>query len=82
MKCIIAGCDNDAENNFSVRLRRPDTSAIWAPNSAAYICEEHAFSGLKVTVILEDAGTGKIQTRIGGVGTALAGRTTKIKPAA
>ena len=47
MACIIAGCRNPATNNFSVRLRREDTSAIWAPNTEAFICDEHAACGFK-----------------------------------
>jgi hypothetical protein len=82
MHCIISGCDNHADNNFGIRLRRADTSAIWAPNSSAYICDLHAVQGLKITVVVEANPTGKIQTKIGGVGTALVSRTTKITNAA
>lgn len=82
MHCIISGCDNHASNNFGVRLRREDTSAIWAPNSAAYICDEHAVQGLKITVVIEPTATGKIQTKVGSDGSATVSRTTKITNAA
>ena len=82
MHCIISGCENHADNNFGVRLRRADTSAIWAPNSAAYICDAHAVQGLKITVVVEATATGKIQTKVGGPGTTTVSRTTKITNAA
>lgn len=53
MRCVIPGCNNLAENNFGVRLRRPDTSAIFAPNTDAYVCSEHSIRGLRITVTLE-----------------------------
>ena len=78
MRCVISGCENLADNNFSVRLRRADTRAIWAPNTAAFVCDEHAVQGLKITVLLEATTTGKIQTKVGGDGTPTVSRTTKI----
>ena len=44
-KCIIDGCSNEGVHNFGVRCRRPNTSAIWAPNTNAYLCDEHAEQG-------------------------------------
>jgi hypothetical protein len=64
MPCIISGCPNPAEHNLGVRLRRPDTSAIWAPNTEAFLCDDHAGNGLRITVILEPTRTGEIETRI------------------
>lgn len=52
MSCIIPGCGNVATNNVSVRLRRENTTAIWAPNTDAYICNEHAEHGFTVEVSL------------------------------
>lgn len=80
MSCIIPGCTNLAPNNFGVRLRRPDTTAIWAPNTEAYICDAHAKQGLIVTVTLEPTNTGEIETNvIGQVPPATANRVTPIK---
>ena len=45
MQCMIEGCENEGVNNFGVRLRRPDSSAIWAPNTEAFICDFHASRG-------------------------------------
>ncbi len=68
MACIIAGCKNKARHNFGVRLRRPSTRAIWAPNSEAYLCDEHAVEGLKVEVNLIPTDTGTIETEISSPG--------------
>lgn len=77
MPCIISGCPNLAEHNLGVRLRRPDTSAIWAPNTEAFLCDDHAGNGLRITVILEPTGTGEIETRIFAAGNTVS-RTTPI----
>lgn len=75
--CIISGCTNVATNNFSVRLRREDTSAIWAPNTEAYICDHHASTGFDVDVTLTPRSDHDLQTAVSGGG-APATRTTKI----
>jgi hypothetical protein len=77
MACIISGCPNPAEHNLGVRLRRPDTSAIWAPNTEAFLCDHHAASGLLITVILEPTGTGEIETKVFSAGDSVS-RTTPI----
>ena len=78
MRCIITGCNNDAEHNFSVRLRRPDTSAIWAPNTEAFLCDDHAVNGMKIKVIFEPTQTGNIETEISSSGGGVVTRTTPI----
>jgi hypothetical protein len=79
-RCIIPSCTNPATNNFGVRLRRPDTTAIWAPNTEAYICDAHAIQGLIVNVTLEPTNTGEIETKvIGQVPPTTANRVTPIK---
>ena len=78
MSCIIPGCVNNAENNFSVRLRRPDTTAIWAPNTEAYLCDTHAVQGLRVTVILEPTNDSQIETKVSGLQPPTADRITPI----
>jgi hypothetical protein len=79
MACIIAGCPNNAENNFSVRLRRPDTTAIWAPNTDAYVCDEHAYQGLKIWVSLTPNNTGTIETAVTSETNPVYSRQTPIK---
>lgn len=81
MSCIIPGCRNLAPHNLSVRLRRPDTSAIWAPNTEAFLCDTHAAQGLRVTIILEPTTTGNIETIVSGTTPPSVNRTTPISNA-
>jgi len=78
MPCIIPGCPNDAEHNLSVRLRRPDTSAIWAPNTEAYLCDAHATQGLRITVVLEPTSAHEIETRVCAISETTPQRKTRI----
>ena len=64
--CIVPGCAVNATNNLGVRLRRADTSAIWAPNSEAYVCDAHATSGARVTLVYEGTESGQIEVRVYG----------------
>ena len=77
MQCIIEACENEGVNNFGVRLRRPDTSAIWAPNTEAYICDFHASRGIRIIVYLEPTDHSKLETIVRSVSQP-ASRTTRI----
>jgi hypothetical protein len=77
-KCIVAGCNNSADHNLSVRPRRPDTTAIWAPNAEAYICDAHADGGMTVEVILTPNPSGAITTVVSSPGSSPVSRTTPI----
>jgi hypothetical protein len=76
-KCIIEGCLNNANHNISIRCRRPNTSAIWSPNTNAYLCDEHAEQGCIIDVIITPTNTGKIETHISN-GNNTKDRTTSI----
>lgn len=78
MSCIIPGCLNVAPHNLSIRVRRPDTTAIWAPNTLAFLCDAHAGQGMNVTVLLEPTNTGQVETKICGILPPTANRTTTI----
>ncbi|CAK1746686.1 hypothetical protein EDB38_1069 [Vibrio crassostreae] len=79
MGCVIPGCGNPATNNFSVRLRREDTSAIWAPNTNAYVCDEHAAQGFDITVHLVPRNDDSLVTHVSsGAGRGYS-RTTRIR---
>ena len=78
MRCIILGCQNNAVNNFSVRCRKPSTRAIWAPNTEAFLCDQHARQGLKVTVVLEPTNDARIETSISSPGGRVVQRRTSI----
>jgi hypothetical protein len=77
-ECIVPGCPVEASNNLGVRLRRPDTSAIWAPNTAAHVCDRHAVAGARLTVLFEPTETGQVEVGVYGA-THQAGRTTLIR---
>jgi hypothetical protein len=76
--CIVPGCVREGRNNLGVRLRRPDTSAIWAPNTEAYVCDVHAESGVRVTVLYEATTSDEVEVDVRGV-TPEAARTTPIR---
>jgi hypothetical protein len=78
MPCIIAGCRNPATHNVGVRLRRPSTRAIWAPNTPAYLCDHHATQGLKISVVLTPTETGDIETEVSSPGGGSVSRRTPI----
>ena len=59
-------------------MRRSDTSAIWAPNTAAYVCDRHAVAGARLTVLFEPTETGTVEVGVYGA-THQAGRTTLIR---
>ena len=77
MQCVIEACQNEGIHNFGVRLRRPDTSAIWAPNTEAFICDFHASRGLRVIVLLEPTDRSELETIVRSVGQPVS-RTTRI----
>jgi hypothetical protein len=73
--CIVPGCRRNALNNLGVRLRKPDTSAIWAPNANAYVCDAHARSGARITVLYEANDSGRIELRVQGAAEPVIRRT-------
>ena len=77
MDCIIEPCEWEGVNNFGVRLRRPNATAIWAPNTGALICNYHASRGLRITVLLEPTDDSKLETSVRSVGQP-ASRTSRI----
>jgi hypothetical protein len=36
---------------ITLRCRRPDTSAVWAPTTGAYLCDKHATGGAELELI-------------------------------
>lgn len=79
MPCLVPGCQNNAPHNVGVRLRRPDTSAIWAPNCDAFLCDTHAASGATVEVVITTNNTATLTTNVSANGGAPVTRTTPIK---
>ena len=64
--CAIAGCELEGVNSIGVRCRRPDTSAIWAPNAPLGLCDVHARSGLVVVLELVPVRRPSITVELGG----------------
>ena len=75
--CLIPGCTNDATHNLGIRCRRPNTSAIWAPNCNAYLCDDHADQGYDITITLTPVPNRNITTNV-SAGGHIASRTTPI----
>lgn len=78
MICIVAGCTNYAAHNVGIRLRRPDGTAIWAPNTAAFVCDVHAVQGFNIRITLTPNTSGEIETGVSSPGGAAVSRTTGI----
>lgn len=49
-RCLTPGCTRPAKNTLGIRLRRPDTSAIWAPGRLARLCDHCATAGGDLTI--------------------------------
>lgn len=79
MPCIVAGCENFAEHNLSIRLRRPDTTAIWAPNTVAMICDQHSSQGFRIEITLIPNTSRQIETVVQSMGGVAVRRTTPIR---
>jgi len=75
-RCIIHGCPNNAEHNLGIRCRRPDTSAIWAPNCNAFLCDEHAENGCSIEIRITPNNLGTITTNVSGGGNSVSRTTT------
>jgi hypothetical protein len=76
--CVVPGCPREGRNNLGVRLRRPDTTAIWAPNTQAYVCDSHAESGARLLVFYEATETDEVEVDVRGATSELS-RVTEIR---
>lgn len=68
--CIIDGCTRLGDKIIGVRLRREHDrlSAIWAHNTNAYLCDEHAAMGFDVEVRFTPRADKTIRTVVGDGG--------------
>lgn len=78
-ECIVPGCRRNAENNLGIRLRKRDTTAIWAPETTAHVCDVHARSGARVTVLYEATDTQRVEISVQGATEAIVRRTKSIR---
>lgn len=65
-KCIINGCDRLGDKVIGLKLRREldGLSAIWGPNSNAYLCDEHAAMGWDIDVNFQPRNDRTIKTSV------------------
>ena len=75
--CIVSGCSRSGRNKLGVRLRKPDTNAIWSPDTGAFVCDTHARSGVRLTVIFEATQSGRVEVRTHAAG-AVTSKTASI----
>ena len=76
-QCLIENCPNNAEHNIGIRCRRPNTTAIWAPNCDAFLCDEHAEQGCTIEINIVPNASGNISTNVTNGGNSFP-RTTPI----
>jgi len=72
--CVVPGCDRPGKHKLGVRCRvwhepspipgKSKTSALWAPDSNAFLCDRHALSGALVTLIYEPNDSGETVVRV------------------
>jgi len=79
-QCIVPGCNNHARHNIGIRVRKPSTRAIWAPNTDAYLCDEHATCGMDIAINMTPNSSGTISTHVSAGGHPIS-RTTPIQRA-
>ncbi|CDG99389.1 hypothetical protein XBP1_940001 [Xenorhabdus bovienii str. puntauvense] len=63
-QCII--CKRIADKVIGIRLRREldKLSAIWAPNTKAYLCDEHAAIGYDIDIAFTPRSDKTIKTSV------------------
>jgi hypothetical protein len=72
--CIVPGCTRSGVNDLGIRLRRRDTTAWWARETAAHIFDVHARSGARISITYEGTDTDSIEVRTQGVTEAIVRR--------
>lgn len=71
-KCIVPGCNQEGVNKLGVRCRvwhhghptKRKTTALWAPDTDAFLCDCHATSGATITLIYETDESRGIRTQV------------------
>jgi hypothetical protein len=73
-RCVVPGCENPGKHRLGVRCRvwhepspiagKSKTSALWAPDSDAFLCDQHALGGAHITLIFEPNDSGETAVRV------------------
>lgn len=74
--CAIPGCRQPGKHRLGLRCRvwqepspvdgKHRTDALWAPDTDAFLCDDHAMGGMNLTLLVEPNGTGKNLIRVIG----------------
>jgi hypothetical protein len=78
--CIVPGCRRNANNNLGVRLRKPDTTAIWAFETATHVCDAHAKTGARLVMTYEPTTTRRVEFSVQGATQPVVRRSRAIRP--
>lgn len=70
--CVVPGCVRQGKHKLGVRCRVWDentpgkgkTGALWAPDTAAFLCDDHAMSGARITLLYEPNEAEEISVRV------------------
>lgn len=72
--CVVPGCERPGKNKLGVRCRvwhepspvpgKTKTSALWAPDADAFLCDDHALGGAHITLIFEPNDSGETAIRV------------------
>lgn len=83
MECMVPGCDREGRNRVAIRLRKPSPSpAVYAPDTHAVLCKQHAEAGGKYTITYEPGAAGTVETVVVCGGVAIDQRVTPIRRSA
>ena len=74
--CVVPGCDRPGKHKLGVRCRvshepspipgKSKTSALWAPDADAFLCDGHALGGAHITLIYEPNDSGETAVKVIG----------------
>jgi hypothetical protein len=73
-QCVVPGCESPGKHRLGVRCRvwqepspiagKSKTSALWAPDSDAFLCDQHALGGAHITLIFEPNDSGETAIKV------------------
>jgi hypothetical protein len=73
-RCVVPGCESPGKHRLGVRCRvwhepspipgKTKTSALWAPDSDAFLCDLHALGGAHITLIFEPTDSGETALKV------------------
>jgi hypothetical protein len=73
-RCVVPGCEQPGKHKLGVRCRvwhepspvagKSKTSALWAPDADAFLCDEHALGGAHITLIYEPNDSGETALKV------------------